>query len=434
MSATWRNWAGTAEATATRVAAPRSVDELCDVVRSAARDGLRVKAVGSGHSFTDIAATDGLRIEMHHLDAVTAVRGPCVTVQGGMPLRRLSEVLDGHGLAMENLGDIDAQTISGAISTGTHGTGAGFGGLATQVRALELVLPDGSLVRCDATCRPELFAAARVGLGAFGVIATVTLECRPAFVLHADERPMPLDAVVEQLEDLVTGNDHFEFFWFPHTGRTLTKRNNQVTDDRLRPLNRVRAWVDDDLLSNTLYGAMQRVASTAPRLVPAVNAVSSRVLTARQYTDRSHRVFVSDRRVVFREMEYAVPRDLVVPVLRSLRDWVDSHDEPVSFPVEVRFSAADDIWLSTAQGRPTAYLAVHQYHRLPYQRWFEAVESVATSVGGRPHWGKLHGLDAAALAELYPHHGEAVRVRDEVDPEGVFRNAYLDRVLGPAGG
>lgn len=432
LSATWRNWAGTAEATAARVAVPASIDQLCAEVVAAEREGLRVKPVGSGHSFTDIAATDGVRIDLRRLDAVTAVDGRRVTVQGGMPLHRLNAVLDGHGLALENLGDIDRQTVSGAISTGTHGTGARFGGLATQVRALELVLPGGHLVRCDAVRDPELFAAARVGLGAFGVIATVTLECRPAFALHADERPMRLGDVVERLDDLVDGNDHVEFFWFPHTDRCLVKRNNRVDDGHeLRPLSRLRAWLDDDLLANRVFGLTQEAGTRLPRLVPAMNGAASRLLGAREYVDRSYRVFVSSREVVFREMEYAVPRDAVVPVVRALQDWVDSHDEPVSFPVEVRFGAADDIWLSPAFGRATAYVAVHQFHRLPHERWFGAVEKVMTAFGGRPHWGKLHGLDAGRLAALYPRHADAVRVRDRVDPHRLLGNRYLERVLGP---
>jgi L-gulonolactone oxidase len=434
-TAPWRNWAGTASANPARVVAPGSVDELCAAVAAATRDRLRVKATGSGHSFTDIAVTDGVRLDLNRLDAVTAVDGTSVTVQAGIPLHRLNAVLDGHRLALTNLGDIDRQTISGAISTGTHGTGARFGGLATQVTALELVQPDGRLLRCDAGRDPDLFAAARVGLGALGVIATVTLQAEPAFLLHADERPMRLGPVLEQLDGaggMVEANDHVEFYWFPHTDRTLTKRNNRVAPgEQPRPLGRARAWLDDELLANRVYEAVQRFGARAPATVPAINTVSAMALSARRYVDRSHRVFVSPRRVVFREMEYAVPRAAVADVLRELRCWVDGHDERISFPVEVRFAAADDIWLSTAYQRDSAYVAVHQYHRQPHERWFAAVETIMSAVGGRPHWGKLHGLDAAALAARYPRHADFVRLRDQVDPTGVFHNAYLGRVLGP---
>ncbi|GAA3864747.1 D-arabinono-1,4-lactone oxidase [Streptomyces sedi] len=431
----WRNWSGTASARPVRVERPRTVDELRAVVRRAAAEGLRVKAVGSGHSFTGIAVAEGVLVRMDALDAPLRIdpRSGLVTVEAGIPLHRLNAVLAAHGLAMTNLGDIDRQTLSGAVSTGTHGTGARSGGLAAQVRALELVLADGSLVRCSAEERPELFAAARVGLGALGVLATVTLQCEPAFALWAREGPMGLPDVLGGLDELRAANEHFEFYWFPHTDRTLTKRNNRLgPDERPCPLGRTRAWFDDEFLSNTLLEGVSRLGTAVPGAIPGLNALSSRALSARAYSDASHRVFTSARRVVFREMEYAVPGESVAGVVRAIRRWVAESGERVAFPVEVRFAPADDVWLSTAYRRDSAYVAVHQYHRLPHERYFRAVAAIADAVGGRPHWGKLHWLDAAALRDRYPRFDDFLAVRDRVDPGGVFANPYLDRVLGPA--
>jgi L-gulono-1,4-lactone dehydrogenase len=333
---------------------------------------------------------------------------------------------------LTNLGDIDVQSISGAISTGTHGTGVKLGGLATQVRALQLVRADGSLLTCDATEHPDVFAAARVGLGALGVIATVTLQCEPAFALAAAEAPAPLDEVLADLDINVDGNDHFEFYWFPHTRRVLTKRNNRVLPGtELRPLGRVRAYVDDEFLANTVFDAVNRLTTRRPNLIPRVNALTSRALGARDYIDRSYRVFASPRRVRFREMEYAVPRATVPYVLGEIEAYLARSGEQVAFPIEVRFAAADDIWLSTADGRDTGYLAVHQYVRRDYDRYFRAVEAIAKDVDGRPHWGKLHYRTADSLRASYRHFDEFLAVRDRLDPDRVFGNDYLTQVLGP---
>ena len=277
----------------------------------------------------------------------------------------------------------------------------------------------------------EGFELARLGLGAAGVLAAVTLRAVPAFRLEAREEPLPLDDVLTGLDELVDGNDHFEFYWFCHTRRALTKRNNRVPDDLDRPLPPVRGWVADELLSNAVFGMVNRVAAAAPRTVRGLNVLSAHALGARTYTAASHDVFVSPRRVRFREMEYAVPRAAVRGVLDEIDRWTRAHGAPVPFPVEVRFAAADDLWLSTATGRDTAYVAVHQYWRMPYDAYFDAVERIVAQVDGRPHWGKLHTLGAGRLAELYPRMADVRRVRAALDPQGVFANAYLDRVLGP---
>jgi L-gulonolactone oxidase len=327
---------------------------------------------------------------------------------------------------MPNLGDIDVQTVAGAISTGTHGTGVRLGGLAAQVRAMQLVLADGTLYDV-----PDV-AATAVGLGALGVIATVTLQCDAAFALAAAEAPASLDEVLDDLDALVDLNDHFEFYWFPHTRRTLTKRNNRVLPQtELRPIGPIRQRIDDEFLSNTVFDTINRITTRRPALIPRANAIAARALSARDYIDRSYRVFASPRRVVFREMEYAVPRAAVPQVLAGIEAWLGRSGERIGFPVEVRFAAADDRWLSTAYRRESGYVAVHQYHRREHEAYFRAVEAIARDVGGRPHWGKLHYLDAAAFAQTYPRFGDFVALRDRLDPGRVFGNDHLTRILGP---
>lgn len=430
---TWTNWAATASSTPVAVAHPRSTEEIVEVIVSAGERGLRVKAVGSGHSFTAIAITDGVLIELDrliglvHSDLATGL----VTVRSGTPLHLLNALLAERGLAMANLGDIDRQTISGALATGTHGTGARFQGLAAAVSAMRIVLADGSIVDCDNQRDPELFEAARIGLGAMGVISELTLQCVPAFLLNAREDPSTLTATLAQLDDLVDGTDHVEFYWFPHTDNVLLKQSTRLPPDGPQSaLPRWRSWLDDDLLSNRVFEGVNRICASRPSWVPRINAVTSRVMSSREFTLPSYRVFASRREVRFREMEYAVPRERIVHVLGSLKSMTDRGGHRVSFPVEVRFAAADDMWLSTATGRDSAYVAVHQYHRMDHRRYFDEFEAIARDAGGRPHWGKLHGRARDDLRPYYPHFDDVLAVRDRVDPERRFGNDYLTRVLG----
>ena len=435
----WRNWAGTARATPARWCRPRSEAEISAAVKDAAADGLRVRALGSGHSFTAAAATSGVALDLSQWTGITAAdtRTGLVTVRSGTTLRSLNAELGGLGLAMANLGDIDAQTLAGALSTGTHGTGARLGGLATQVTSLELVLADGSLATCSASSRPELFAAARIGLGALGVITAVTLRCVPSFTLLADERPVPVEEVLEQFDALAAANDHFEFYWFPYGRKALVKRNNRLSPGgsaaaagAARAMPGWRRFWEFEVMENAAFGTLCRIGRARPRLIPALNRFSSAALSSRSYTDLSYRVFVTPRRVRFAESEYAVPRESLGHVITELRRAVPRLADPVMFPVEVRVAAADDIWLSTAYGRESAYVAIHQYAGLPYRAYFDRFESIVAEVAGRPHWGKLHSLDAGRLGRLYPRYDEFRRIRAEVDPEARFGNSYLTRVLG----
>ncbi|WP_446212358.1 D-arabinono-1,4-lactone oxidase [Micromonospora sp. IBSANI012] len=427
----WSNWAGNQHSIATAILRPATLDAVTEAVRDAAAAGERIRVVGSGHSFTPIAVADGRRIELTSLATDVRVDRDrrLVTVPAGMTLHTLNALLARHGLALPNLGDIDAQTVAGAISTGTHGTGAGYGCLSTFVTALTLVTGTGEVLRCSADEQPDVFAAARVGLGALGVLVEVTLRCVDAFVLRAHERPAPLDSVLAELPTLIDAHDHVEFYWFPYTARVQVKTNDRVPADD-RPLPRWRGWLDDDFLANTVFAGACRLGRAVPALAPTISAVSARALTERTYTGRSDTVFCTPRRVRFVEMEYALPRAALPTALDALRRIVDGLPFKVLFPVEVRFTAADDIWLSHGYGRESAYVAIHQYVGMPYEPYFRAFEQVATDLGGRPHWGKLHYRDAASLATAYPRFADFLAVRDRLDPDRLFTNPHLDRILG----
>ncbi len=430
----WVNWGGNQAAPpSVAITHPSGTAEIAAVVIEAARAGRRVKAIGSGHSFTGIGRPEDVQLVLDRHAGVVAIdtRTARVTVQAGMTLHHLNALLDQCGLSLTNLGDIDCQTVAGAISTGTHGTGARAGGIATQVRALTMVLADGSQVSCSPEDEAQVFAAARVGLGALGIIDTVTIQAEPAFALHAVEGPMPMADVLGGFDELVESADHVEFYWFPHTDVALTKRNTRrPLEAGLAPLPAWRGWLDDEFLSNAVFGALVGAGRRAPALVPVINRVAARALGARSFTDVSHRVFTSPRRVRFVEMEYAVPRAAIVGVIEEVRARIDASGWRIPFPVEVRVAAADDITLSTAQGRETAYLAVHVPRGAEHETYFRAVEEIACQVGGRPHWGKVHYRTAEQLRAVYPRFEEFVALRERLDPQRVFGNAYLERVLG----
>ncbi|GAA0693945.1 D-arabinono-1,4-lactone oxidase [Streptomyces malaysiensis subsp. malaysiensis] len=430
-SSGWHNWAGNVTARPARIVAPSSTGELAEVVRRAAEEGLKVKAVGTGHSFTTTAATDGLLIRPDRMAGVRELdrEAGTVTVAAGTPLRQLNETLAAHGLSLVNMGDIMEQTVAGATATGTHGTGRDSASIAAQIKGLELVTADGSVLRCSAEENPEIFAAARIGIGALGVVSEITFGVEPEFLLTAREEPMPFDRVMADFQQLVAENEHFEFYWFPHTGNCNTKRNNRSTGPAA-PVGRVSGWVDDELLSNGIFQVACSVGRAVPATIPGIAKISSRALSARTYTDIPYKVFTSPRRVRFLEMEYAVPREAAVTALRELKATVERSGLRVSFPVEVRTAPADDIALSTASGRETAYIAVHLYRGTPHRAYFTAAEQIMIAHGGRPHWGKLHSRDAAYLSGVYPRFGEFTAVRDRLDPDRLFTNDYLRRVLG----
>jgi len=426
----WKNWAGNQQCTPERIERPATEQGLVRIVKQAAAAGQRVKVVGSGHSFTGIALTDGRLIKLDDYGRVLSIdrEKQTATVQAGITIARVSQQLDKQGLALENLGDINYQSISGAISTATHGTGRALGGIATQVTALRLITGDGSIVDCSVDKEPDIFSAARVGLGALGIISTVTLRCVKAFNLRAIEMPERVDQVLERLDENIETNDHFEFFWVPDTGWALTKRNQRTTAP-LATRGLLKEFRDDILVSNFAFEALCRIGRLRPSLIPRVARALPQ--TGRtEYVDKSYRVFSSPRMVRFYEMEYGIPAEAALEAFNRVRTFLKQSGLVPIFPVEVRFTKGDDIPLSTASGRDSCYIAVHVFEGMQYQQYFEAVEDIMNDYGGRPHWGKLHFQTAETLAPRYPQWDEFQRIRALLDQEGRFSNPYLDRVLG----
>ena len=428
----WRNWAGDQSCRPAAVAAPANRDDLAAAVAAAAQAGRKVSVAGAGHSFTEAALTDDTLIHLGALSGVLEADAASglVRVGGGTVFGALNEELVRLGLAMENLGDIDRQTIAGAISTGTHGTGARLRNVSAQVEAIELVTGTGEVRELTVAGQPELLRAARVGIGALGAIVAVTLRCVPAFTLNRVDSPQPREAVLDEFERRVAANDHFELFTFAYSDLALVLERNR-TEEAPRPRGRAAAFLNDVVLENWALEALSASARALPAAIPALSRLAARVASGSSSTDRSDRIFVNERRVRFTEMEYALPREHGPEAVRRVIEWVRANRYPVFFPIEVRVSAGDDALLSPAHERDSAYIAVHQYRGMEWRPYFEAVEEIMAAYRGRPHWGKRHFQTAASLAPLYPRWADFAAARDELDPGRVFANEYAERVLGP---
>ncbi|OBG47655.1 FAD-linked oxidoreductase [Mycolicibacterium fortuitum] len=429
----WANWGRSQSARPAQVIRPGTAEEVSKAVIGATAAGHRLKAVGSSHSFSGIAVAPDIQLDLSHLSGIISVdtHRRRVKVGGGTRLWALSRLLAPYGLALENMGDIDRQTISGAISTGTHGTGASFGGLATQVVGLTLVAANGQVVEIDDQHNQWLLPAARVGIGALGVIVDVTLQCVPSFAIRAVEKVEPLHDVLDTFDQRMKQADHFEFFWFPHTDVVLTKTNTRLAaDTAARSEGRFRHRVEQELVENCILGTVCALGSAVPATVPALNRTITRCAGEREHIQRSDRVFTSPRRVRFREMEYAIPYELAINAFEEVRRVISERGWRIGFPIEVRATAADDNWLSMAYGRPTAYVAVHRYVRDDPAEYFGAVEQIMRRYDGRPHWGKMHNRTARDLRDSYPRFDDFLAARDHLDPQRVFANDYLRSVLG----
>lgn len=433
-STAWTNWAGNERAQATEIRYPSTTDEIVAAVQAAGAHDETVKMMGTGHSFTAISAPRGVMLRPDLLSGAISVDRAAMTVTAaaGTKLKVLNAALAREGLSLHNMGDIAEQTLAGAVSTGTHGSGGSTAGLAAQLAGFQLVTGTGEVIDATADQHPEIFDLGRIGLGALGILTRVTFHVEPLFLLAADEHPLSWDELTTDFDALTARYDHVDAHWFPHTDGVLFKGNTRRGTElrEARPLSDFRGWLDDEFLSNSVFGMTNRLINAVGATAPVINKLSTRALSARRYTDLAHRVFVSPRRVRFKEMEYALPREAGIAALREVRALIDRSNWRIGFPVEVRTAPADTVPLSTAYGRDTLYLAFHVHHKADHTAYFREVEAVLRAHAGRPHWGKMNTRSAADLAPEYPRFGDFTALRERLDPDRVFSNDYLRRVLG----
>lgn len=426
-----QNWSGYLQWRPAQVFYPESEAEVVQIVQDAATAGRRIRAIGSGHSFTALCPTHDVMVSLDRYQGITAIdpHTGLVTVRAGTKLRRLSELLDALGLALENLGDIDVQSIAGALATGTHGTGTAFGNLCTQVRALKFVNGRGELVSCSAAENPGLFRAAVLSLGALGIVTEVTLQCVPAYNLSLKVAKRRLEEVLENLPQYNAENRHFEFYWFPHTPYVMTKTVN-LTDAPPDP-DTFKNYLQEMLLENYAFLAICELAYRLPALTRPISRFAAATVGAYHKQKKSYDVFSTARIVRFNEMEYNVPADAYAEVKKELTHWINRRKYNVMFPLENRFVRADDLYLSPANGRDSAYIAAHVYHKQDFHKYFDELEAIFLAHAGRPHWGKLHKLSHSDFAERYPGWEAFHAQRARHDPQGLFLNPHLQFIFGP---
>jgi FAD-linked oxidoreductase len=421
----WQNWSGSVSCHPLDIVYPDSLEKLAEIVRHANATGQKIRVVGAGHSFTALVATDGLLLSLDRMTGVDSVdkERHQATVWAGTRLKDLGEALFANGLAQENMGDIDEQSLAGAVSTGTHGTGVNFGSIATQIEGLTLVTAGGEIVECSAEVNTDLFKAAQVSLGMLGIIAKVKLRLEPTYRLRRESRRATLDECLEDLDQLKQSNRNYEFFWFPNSDYCQSKTLN-VTTNAPTPVNKFNL-----LMENRVFWLLSECCRLVPSLSASMSRLSGRLIPTVSEVNYSHRIFPSPRLVRFQEMEYNVPAERFVDALVAVRECINQRRFNVHFPVECRFVRGDDIWLSPATGRDSAYLAVHMYKGMPYREYFDALEPIFRSYQGRPHWGKMHTMTAEQLAVCYPRWQDFCGLRAERDPKGIFLNSYLAQLL-----
>ena len=427
----WRNWSREQSCSPVEIVRPHTREGLVSAVLAARAEDRRIRVAGSGHSFSPAALTDGTLLRLELLDRILVVDpvAGLVKAEGGIVLGDLNRRLAKHGLALENLGDIDHQTLAGSVSTATHGTGARFGNLSSQIESMEIIGADGTLRELSGSSDPEGLLAARVGIGALGVIYSVTLRTVPAFRVDLTDRTRPLDETLERMDELAGDLDHFEFYVFPHTDAALCRESTR-TDRPPEPPNRVARYAQEIVIQNWVARGFVAFSRHVPAAIPALSRMAVAGADKSRRIDESHRVFVSERRLRFTEMENAIPREHAREAVERVIEVMNRSDLAVGFPIEVRFVAADDAMLSPSHDRDSAYIAVHYDHKGDWRPYFDAVSAVLADYDARPHWGKRNSLTAADAAGLYPRFADFGAVRDRLDPERAFANAYVDRVLG----
>lgn len=427
----FRNWAATAQCTPVATVEPATEASLRDVVRAAFEQNLPLKVAGAGHSWSDVACSDGLLVRLGSMNRLLELdrERAQVTVEGGMRLRELDVLLRARGLAMSNLGSISEQTVAGAIATGTHGTGVKFGSLSTQVVKLRLMTARGELLDIGPD-EPQLLAAARLSLGALGIVTRVTLQCERAFDLYEHAFALPLDEALERLQGLVDAHDHVKLWWLPHTGRVQVFLLNRVPASKTKPgLGRWGRQAGERLINRFVFAGLLKASSVVPSTVPIINrVVSTTYFRPRTRTDASRSVFNVPMPPAHSEIEYGIDRALAAEALRQVRAMIEEMRLRVNFVVEVRFVAADDILLSGAYGRDSCQIGAYMAACDDLNPYFAGFEDLCIRLGGRPHWGKHFRVAHPEVGRMFPGFDSFRRVRSQLDPWGRFDNAFLRRV------
>lgn len=441
-NAKFANWSRTFTCSPLAVFEPTTELHCELILELARREHKVVRAVGVGHSPSDLACTTGYMLRTTKLNRLLEIHADkrYIIAQAGITLDALHAELAIHGLAMINVGSISDQTLGGIVTTATHGTGINYGVISTHVMGLSLLLADGSRVFCSRQVRPDLFTASICGLGSTGLILTITLEVEPAFRLKEVQQTIQFHECVRSLDSLVTASQHVRFWWFPAADTMRVSSADRTTE----PIKPAGSWLWHSLIG---FHVVQFLLFVARFILPlnifigrfASWLVSTKVIAI----DDSFRIFNMECRYPQHTTEWAIPYENTKACLHDLHDWLmrefsDPNGLRPHFPIEVRFSDSDDIWLSPSNGQRTCWIGIVQFKpygfEVPYKMLFERFEAILCRHGGRPHWAKAHNLRPETLRRLYPRFDDFTRVLGSVDPRGMFRNEYVERhIFGKTG-
>lgn len=426
-----KNWARNLQWDPSEVCHPNTEEEIKSIVLRAANTKSKIRLIGTGHSFSPLCQTNHITMTLDNYQGLISTdKQLCqATVKAGTKLNYLGELLFKEGMAMENLGDIDVQSIAGTISTGTHGTGKEFGTISTQVIALKFINGKGKIISCSKTNHPELFSAAQVSLGVLGVITEVTLQCIPIYKLELLNQKEPLDAVLSNLRERNSTNRNFEFYWFPYTTSTLTKTSNIVSDSDVDKMNFFNYW-SEYFIENYSFKLLCEYARIFPSAKQRVSKICAASISSVKKILYSHKIYATQRLVKFTEMEYNIPADAYQDAWTEVQKIVNSGKYNIHFPIENRWAKGDDIMMSPSYGRDSAYIACHVYQNKDHKPYFTALEDVFKAYDGRPHWGKINTLNTSDIEERYPLFSEFLKHRQAQDPDGIFVSPYIEKLLG----
>lgn len=423
----WRNWAETWESKPEKILYPASIEEVVSIVKEASKLKKKIRVVGAGHSFTGLVATDDWLVSLDLLSGIENIdeEAGTVTVLGGTRLFQIGKALGEAGYAQENLGDINVQSIAGAISTGTHGTGLGFGNIPSQVKELTIVTASGEVLTFSEKENSSYFKASIISLGTLGIIVKVKLKIIKTPIYEYRSEKIKYSLLEKQLDQLIQENRHFEFYLFPYSDLVQIKKMN-ITEKKPKKLffHRLSSLV----LENYLYFALSEIARYFPTLSPSISKVSAWGVGTSRVAGKSHDLFATPRLVKFREMEYSIPLEYLKDALHDIRKTIEEKRYKVHFPMEFRMVKGDDIWLSPSYQRDSAYIAFHMYKGMPYEDYFRDMEAIMLKYDGRPHWGKMHTLGKKELDKAFPKLADFLAIREELDPEEIFLNNYLKKM------
>lgn len=424
----WKNWSESVHCYPENYVEPDSVEQVVQLVKSHYKLGRKMRVVGTGHSFTPLVATSETLLSLNRLTGIEKINQETkiATVRAGTKLKDLGNLLHDAGYAMENLGDINEQTIAGAISTGTHGTGKTFGTLSTQVAGLTIVTGKGDLLHIDEKSDKDLLSAAQTSLGLFGIIVSVDLKVEEAYFLKANSFKLPLNQCLTEL-DRLKEHRNMEFFWFPYTETVQVKTKDYYEGKVEKPakLN----YVNDVLIENGLFKLMSEASRIMKKSSPYMSKLSALGVPTGQSIGYSHHIFESIRQVKFNEMEYSIPEEKMAEVLLAIKELIKHKAYDVNFPIECRYVKGDDIWLSPAYARDSAFIAVHMYKGMEFTNFFKDVEAIFKSFDGRGHWGKMHDMTLADIKSQYTKFDDFLTLREELDPKQIFVNDYMKRLF-----